>query len=104
MMFEITEARFLAEDIKLFKINAPKIAQKRKAGQFVIIRIEETGERIREIFERNNLNARVMYLKPDNKELSDIKIKIFGNIMDKNSKPPKKPFPGIKPKKKDEAK
>lgn len=46
MMFEITEARFLAEDIKLFKINAPKIAQKRKAGQFVIIRIEETGERI----------------------------------------------------------
>jgi ferredoxin--NADP+ reductase len=45
-MYEITEARFLAQDIKLFKIKAPKIAEKRKAGQFVIIRIEENGERI----------------------------------------------------------
>jgi len=45
-MYQITEARFLAQDIKLFRIKAPKIAQKRKAGQFVIIRIEEHGERI----------------------------------------------------------
>lgn len=36
----------MAEDIKLFKIRAPKIAQKRRAGQFVIIRVEENGERI----------------------------------------------------------
>lgn len=45
-MYQITEARFLAQDIKLFKIKEPKIAEKRKAGQFVIIRIEERGERI----------------------------------------------------------
>ena len=45
-MYEITEARFLSEDVKLFRINAPKIAQKRKAGQFVIVRIDEHGERI----------------------------------------------------------
>jgi ferredoxin--NADP+ reductase len=45
-MYEITEARFLAQDVKLFKIKSPKIAKKRKAGQFVIIRIEENGERI----------------------------------------------------------
>ena len=45
-MFEIVEARFLAQDIKLFKIYSPPIARKRKAGQFVIIRITETGERI----------------------------------------------------------
>ena len=45
-MYQITEARFLAQDIKLFKIKVPKIAEKRKAGQFVIIRIEEHGERI----------------------------------------------------------
>lgn len=45
-MYQITEARFLAQDIKLFKIKSPKIAEKRKAGQFVIIRIEEHGERI----------------------------------------------------------
>jgi ferredoxin--NADP+ reductase len=45
-MYQITEARFLAQDIKLFKIIVPKIAEKRKAGQFVIIRVEENGERI----------------------------------------------------------
>jgi ferredoxin--NADP+ reductase len=45
-MYEITEARFLSDDVKLFRIKAPKIAQKRKAGQFVIIRIDEHGERI----------------------------------------------------------
>lgn len=45
-MYKITEARFLAPDVKLFKIKAPRIAEKRQAGQFVIIRIEENGERI----------------------------------------------------------
>ena len=45
-MYTITEARFLAQDIKLFKIISPKIAEKRKAGQFIIIRLEEYGERI----------------------------------------------------------
>lgn len=45
-MFEIIEARFLAQDIKLFRIKAPKIAQKRKPGQFVIVRVSEYGERI----------------------------------------------------------
>jgi ferredoxin--NADP+ reductase len=45
-MYPIMEARFLAENIKLFKILAPTIAIKRKAGQFVIVRIEEYGERI----------------------------------------------------------
>lgn len=45
-MFKIVEAHFLAENIKLFKIEAPKIASKRKAGQFVVIRLNEKGERI----------------------------------------------------------
>jgi ferredoxin--NADP+ reductase len=45
-MYEIVEASFLAEDVKLFKIKSPKIAEKRQAGQFVIIRIDENGERI----------------------------------------------------------
>jgi len=45
-MFKIVEARFLAENIKLFEIEAPRIAKKRKAGQFVIVRIHEHGERI----------------------------------------------------------
>lgn len=45
-MNKIVEARFLAPDVKLFRIEAPKIAEKRKAGQFIILRIHEEGERI----------------------------------------------------------
>jgi len=45
-MFKIVEAEFLAPDIKKFEIVAPRIAKKRQAGQFVIVRIHEHGERI----------------------------------------------------------
>jgi ferredoxin--NADP+ reductase len=45
-MHKIVSAQFLAPDIKKFEIEAPKISIKRKAGQFVIIRIKEEGERI----------------------------------------------------------
>ena len=44
--FPITEARLLAPDVKLFRIIAPRIARKRKAGQFVIIRVHDRGERV----------------------------------------------------------
>lgn len=39
-------ANFIAPNIKQFVIEAPKIALKRKPGQFVIVRIKEGGERI----------------------------------------------------------
>ena len=45
-MVRIVEARFLAPDVKLFRLEAPKIAAKRKPGQFVILRVHENGERI----------------------------------------------------------
>lgn len=45
-MFKIIHTEFLAPDVKLFRIHSPKIAGKRKAGQFVIIRVDERGERI----------------------------------------------------------
>ncbi|HEY7750725.1 MAG TPA: sulfide/dihydroorotate dehydrogenase-like FAD/NAD-binding protein [Ignavibacteriaceae bacterium] len=45
-MHKIFSATFIAPNIKRFTIHAPKIALKRKAGQFVIIRINEIGERI----------------------------------------------------------
>jgi ferredoxin/flavodoxin---NADP+ reductase len=44
--FQIVEARFLAPDVKLLRIHAPRIARKRKAGQFVIIRTHPEGERV----------------------------------------------------------
>jgi ferredoxin--NADP+ reductase len=45
-MYKIKSAEFLAPNIKKFIIEAPKIAKKRKAGQFVIVRVKEYGERI----------------------------------------------------------
>jgi len=45
-MHKILSATFIAPNIKRFTIQAPKIALKRKAGQFVIIRISDVGERI----------------------------------------------------------
>jgi glutamate synthase (NADPH/NADH) small chain len=42
----ILDAKFIAPDIKQFMIYAPVIAKKRKPGQFVIVRISDTGERI----------------------------------------------------------
>lgn len=45
-MHKIFNATFIAPNIKRFTIEAPKIALKRKAGQFVIIRINDFGERI----------------------------------------------------------
>ncbi len=45
-MYEITEKRDLAHRVSLFKIKAPRIAKKRKAGQFIVLRLDEHGERI----------------------------------------------------------
>jgi ferredoxin--NADP+ reductase len=45
-MFPILRANFLAPGIKRFVIAAPRIARKQQAGQFVIVRLHEQGERI----------------------------------------------------------
>ncbi|MGA9121606.1 MAG: sulfide/dihydroorotate dehydrogenase-like FAD/NAD-binding protein [Bacteroidota bacterium] len=45
-MYPILEATDLAPTIKRLVIHAPFIARKRKAGNFVMIRVEDHGERI----------------------------------------------------------
>lgn len=45
-MYEILLREDLAPKVHLFRINAPSVAQKANAGQFVVIRIDERGERI----------------------------------------------------------
>ena len=45
-MFKILKTKQLAPQIKLLEISAPLIAEKFQAGQFVILRLEEGGERI----------------------------------------------------------
>ena len=44
-MYLIREKRCLAPAVYQMNVEAPKIARKRKAGQFVILRVMETGER-----------------------------------------------------------
>jgi len=43
---EILENVVLADSVNRYLVAAPKIAARRKAGQFVIVRIDEFGERI----------------------------------------------------------
>lgn len=43
---EILENITLAENVNRFRVYAPEIVKRRQAGQFVIIRINEDGERI----------------------------------------------------------
>ncbi len=45
-MYKILLRQDLAPNIHLFKIAAPGIAKKAQAGQFVIVRVDERGERI----------------------------------------------------------
>ena len=45
-MYEILEKKVLSDMVKLMKIKAPLVAKKAQAGQFIILRIDEHGERI----------------------------------------------------------
>lgn len=45
-MYTIVAKRRISPDVFMFRVLAPRIAQKRKAGQFIIYRVDELGERI----------------------------------------------------------
>ena len=45
-MYTILEKRLLAEGIYLMRIEAPRVARSAQPGQFVIVRVDEQGERI----------------------------------------------------------
>lgn len=45
-MNEILENIVLAESVNRYLVHTPRIAERRKAGQFVIVRLDERGERI----------------------------------------------------------
>lgn len=45
-MYKILKKRQLNENVMLMDIDAPFVAQKAKAGQFIILRVDEYGERI----------------------------------------------------------
>ncbi|MBQ2033776.1 MAG: NAD-binding oxidoreductase, partial [Alistipes sp.] len=45
-MFKIVEKRALADNIYLLRIEAPRVAASALPGQFVIVRVDEQGERV----------------------------------------------------------
>ena len=45
-MYRIAQKRILNEQVTLMKIEAPHIAEKVDAGQFIIYRVDEKGERV----------------------------------------------------------
>ena len=45
-MFLIVDKKRLNPQIIFMKINAPHIVRNAKAGQFIVLRLDETGERI----------------------------------------------------------
>ena len=45
-MYRIIEKRILAEGIYLMRVEAPRVARSAQPGQFVIVRVDEQGERI----------------------------------------------------------
>ena len=45
-MYRITYKRELNDQVTLMKIEAPLVAQKARAGQFIIFRVDEYGERV----------------------------------------------------------
>lgn len=45
-MYEIVKKRELNPDVTLMEVRAPFVAQKAQAGQFIIFRVDEKGERV----------------------------------------------------------
>ena len=45
-MFEIVKKRRLNDSVVLMEVKAPLIAKKAQAGQFIIFRVDEQGERV----------------------------------------------------------
>ena len=44
--FEIITKRVLAPTVTLLEVVAPRVARKAAAGQFVVVRLDEQGERV----------------------------------------------------------
>ncbi|MGA7615555.1 MAG: sulfide/dihydroorotate dehydrogenase-like FAD/NAD-binding protein [Thermoanaerobaculia bacterium] len=61
-MYKIVDARFLGPGVKQFEIVAPRIAKKQQAGQFVIVRLYENGERIPLTIKGSDLEKGTIFL------------------------------------------
>ncbi len=81
-MYEIVEKKVLSETVKQMKIKAPLVAQKAQPGQFIILRIDEKGERIPLTiadFDRNEGTVTIIFLEvgKTTKQLGTLKVGDF---------------------------
>ena len=63
-MFKIIKKRSLNPTVTMMDINAPLVAKKAKAGQFIILRVDEEGERIPLTvagYDRENGTVRIIF-------------------------------------------
>jgi ferredoxin--NADP+ reductase len=78
-MYEILEKKILSDTVKLMKIKAPLVAKKAIAGQFIILRIDEKGERIPLTiadYDRNKGTVTVIFMEvgKTTKQLGTLKV------------------------------
>ncbi len=63
LLYRVEETKLLAERVYQMWVNAPHVARHARAGQFLIIRIDETGERIPlTISAVNGDNVRIIFM------------------------------------------
>jgi ferredoxin--NADP+ reductase len=75
-MFEIIKKEKLAENIYSFTIKSPDIAKKAKAGHFIMLRINEIGERIPltiSDYDKDSITIVVQVLGKTTQDLSNLK-------------------------------
>lgn len=74
--FKVLEREVITDDIFRLKIDAPRVARKARAGQFVILRVDDIGERI---------PLTLMDFYPDEGAI-DIVFQVVGTTTDKLSR------------------
>jgi NAD(P)H-flavin reductase len=65
-MYKILKREDLVPNIHLFEVEAPAVARKAQPGQFVVVRIDETGERIPVTvadFDRKNGTITIVFME-----------------------------------------
>ena len=73
-MFKVTRKERFSEKVFLFEIEAPLIAKSRKAGNFVIVRVDEKGERMPLTIADADVNKGTITLVVQEVGLSSIKL------------------------------
>ena len=83
-MYTIVEKKILSENVKKFKIKAPLVAKKAKAGQFIILRIDDKGERIPltiSDYDRDNETVSIIFMEVGKTTIQLGKLNVGDTIM-----------------------